>query len=131
MKDWKHATQQEIDNMTFEEAVEIVQKQIDVGEKKVGDGGMWCARAHTTHAYQMILDDAKAKTTRDMMIHSLLLDISKNCKEIYYLRQSLRTILNIIIREQLGGINAGCAYSNICDIISGMENYLYGGDKTE
>ena len=24
-----------------------------------------------------------------------------------------------------------CDYSNICDIISGMENYLYGGDETE
>lgn len=131
MKDWKHATQQEIDNMTFEEAVEIVQKQIDMGEKKVGDGDEWCARAHTTHAYQMILDNAKAKTTRDVEIRSLLSDTSKRCKEIYYLRQSLRTILNIIIRERLGGINVDCAYSNICDIISGMENYLYGGDETE
>ena len=128
MKDWKHATQEEVDAMTFEEAVEIVQKQIDMGEKKVGEGGKWCARAHTTHAYQIILDAAKAKTTRDVMIHSLLLDTSKRCKEIYYLRQSLQTILNIIIRERLGGINVDCAYSNICDIISEMENYLYGGD---
>lgn len=131
MKEWKHATQQEIDNMTFEEAVEIVQKQIDMGEKRVGEGGKWCAKAHTTHAYQMILDDAKAKTTRDVMIHSLLSGASKCCKEIYYLRQSLRTILNIIIRERLGGIDVDCAYSNICDIISGMKNYLYGGDETE
>lgn len=131
MKDWKHATQQEIDSMTFDEAVEIVQGQIDMGEKRVGEGGKWCAKAHTTHAYQMILDDAKAKTTRDVMIHSLLSGASKCCKEIYYLRQSLRTILNIIIRERLGGINVDCAYSNICDIISGMENYLYGGDETE
>jgi hypothetical protein len=58
MKDWRHATQREVDAMTFEEAVEILQKQIDMGEKKVGDGGKWCARAHTTHAYQMILDRA-------------------------------------------------------------------------
>ena len=54
MKDWLHATKRQIENMTFEEAKEIVEKQIRLGR----EGGEYCPRAHTTHAYEIILERA-------------------------------------------------------------------------
>lgn len=33
MKDWLHASDEEINNMAFEEAKEIVQRQISLGHK--------------------------------------------------------------------------------------------------
>jgi hypothetical protein len=54
MKDWLHATKREIEKMTFDEAKEIVEKQIRLGR----EGGEYCPRAHTTHAYEMILERA-------------------------------------------------------------------------
>lgn len=44
----------EIENMTFDQAKEIVEKQIQLGK----EGGQWCPREHTTHAYEMILKRA-------------------------------------------------------------------------
>ena len=40
--------------MTFDQAKEIVEKQIQLGK----EGGQWCPREHTTHAYEMILKRA-------------------------------------------------------------------------
>lgn len=54
MKDWMHAKKKEIENMTFDQAKEIVEKQIRLGK----EGEMWCPREHTTHAYEMILKRA-------------------------------------------------------------------------
>ena len=54
MKDWLHATKREIEKMTFDEAKEIVEKQIRLGR----EGGEYYPRAHTTHAYEMILERA-------------------------------------------------------------------------
>ena len=54
MKDWFHAKKKEIENMTFDQAKEIVEKQIQLGK----EGGQWCPREHTTHAYEMILKKA-------------------------------------------------------------------------
>ena len=54
MKDWFNAKKKEIENMTFDQAKEIVEKQIQLGK----EGGQWCHREHTTHAYKMILKRA-------------------------------------------------------------------------
>ena len=54
MKDWLHARKKEIENMTFDQAKEIVEKQIRLGK----EGGMWCPREHTTRAYEIILKRA-------------------------------------------------------------------------
>lgn len=54
MKDWLHATKREIEKMTFDEAKEIMKKQIRLGR----EGGEFCPREHTTHAYEMILERA-------------------------------------------------------------------------
>lgn len=87
--------------MTFDEAVEILQKQIDMGEKKVGDGEEWCARAHTTHAYQMILDEANRARTYE---------------------EFLRKAINEIHTDHYG--DAALAYSIICDMLSEVEKQM-------
>lgn len=54
MKDWLHARKKEIENMTFDQAKEIVEKQIRLGK----EGGMWRAHEDTTRAYEIILKRA-------------------------------------------------------------------------
>ena len=122
MKDWKHATQQEVDAMTFDEAVEILQKQIDMGEKKVGDDGMWCARAHTIHAYQMILDRALLANGRRK---SLIISLKRNHElrdENTRLRYMLREIINETHKDHYG--DTTLVYSIICDMLSEVEKQM-------
>ena len=57
MKDWKHCTAKEIEEMTFEEAREIVEKQIALGHEK----GEYKPRSHMTKALEIVL--AKALET--------------------------------------------------------------------
>ena len=68
MKDWLHAKKKEIENMTFDQAKEIVEKQIQLGK----EGGQWCPREHTTHAYEMILKRAVAYEKLRSMYENLL-----------------------------------------------------------
>lgn len=59
MKDWLHASDEEINNMTFEEAKEIVKRQISLGHKT----GDFRPRAHMTKALEIILDKAEITST--------------------------------------------------------------------
>ena len=36
IKDWKHASKKEIENMTFEEAIEIIDRQLDKADEMYG-----------------------------------------------------------------------------------------------
>ena len=54
MESWLYATKGQIAKMTFNEAREILEKQIRLGK----EGGKYCPRPHTVHAYEMILDRA-------------------------------------------------------------------------
>ena len=36
IKDWKHASKKEIENMTFEEAIEIIDRQLDKANEMYG-----------------------------------------------------------------------------------------------
>lgn len=124
MKDWKHSTQQEIDNMTFDEAVEIVQKQIDMGEKKVGESGQWCARAHTTHAYQMVLHRAiKANEGKNDLIKAL-----KENVEMFHKMNAIHGFLceaiNEIQKPHYDREDDLNSYYKICSIIKNANEYL-------
>jgi hypothetical protein len=55
-KDWRHASQKEIDAMTFDEAKRIVEKQIELGHGK----GDFRPRAHMTKALEIVLKMAEA-----------------------------------------------------------------------
>lgn len=55
MKEWLHARKKEIENMTFDQAKEIVEKQIQLGK----EGGQWCPREHLTKALEIILKKAE------------------------------------------------------------------------
>ena len=55
MKDWLHASKKDIENMTFDQAKEIVEKQIRLGK----EGGQWCPREHLKKALEIILDSAE------------------------------------------------------------------------
>lgn len=68
MKDWLHARKKEIENMTFDQAKEIVEKQIQLGK----EGGKWCPREHTTHAYEMVLKRAVAYEKLRSMYENLI-----------------------------------------------------------
>lgn len=59
MKDWTHASDEEINNMTFEEAKEIVQRQISLGHKT----GDFRPRSHMTKALEIILAKAERMST--------------------------------------------------------------------
>lgn len=54
MKDWLHSTNEEVENMTFEEAKEIVERQIALGHNK----GEYRPRKHMTKALEIILNAA-------------------------------------------------------------------------
>jgi hypothetical protein len=56
MRDWLHASKKEINNMTVDEAIEIIQKHIDLGHTK----GDFRPREHMTKAMEIILDLAKS-----------------------------------------------------------------------
>lgn len=58
MKEWKKASKQEIENMSFDEAKEIVEKQITLG-KSSGD---FRPREHLTKALEIILQKASDNT---------------------------------------------------------------------
>ena len=61
MKEWRYATQKEIDNMTFEEASTIIQKHIDMGKEAMinSDNKTWAPRAHFTKALEITLEMAR------------------------------------------------------------------------
>ena len=55
MKNWLHAPYDEIDNMTFEEAKELIKKQIKIGN----EDGEFKPRKHMTKALEMLLERAE------------------------------------------------------------------------
>lgn len=122
MKEWKHATQQEIDNMTFDEAVEIVQRQIDMGEKKVKDGEEWCAETYTAQACLLVLHRAlHANGVRE----SLMAALKRNRElrdENTRLRYILWEIINETHKDHYG--DTALAYSIICDMLSEVEKQM-------
>lgn len=54
MREWRLATTGEISSMTFDEAKEIVERQIELGHKT----GDWRPREHLTKAMEIILEMA-------------------------------------------------------------------------
>lgn len=58
MKEWRMATKEEINNMTFQEAEEIIQRMINLGHNK----GEYRPREHFTKALEIILNKAKENT---------------------------------------------------------------------
>lgn len=54
MKDWLHSSDEEVKNMTFEEAKEIIEKQIALGHSK----GEFRPRKHFTKALEIMLNKA-------------------------------------------------------------------------
>ena len=55
---WMNASKKEIEEMTYEEAKEIMQFNIDMG-KDIGKSGYIGPRAHTIQAYKIILAEAE------------------------------------------------------------------------
>ena len=55
MRDWLHSTIEEINAMSFDEAVEIVERQIELGHSE----GDYKPRPHMTKALDIILQTAK------------------------------------------------------------------------
>ena len=62
MKEWRSASHEEINNMTFDEAKEIIKRMIDLGHKT----GDFRPREHFTKAMEIVLEKAEAnqKTNR-------------------------------------------------------------------
>lgn len=122
MKEWKHATQQEIDAMTFDEAVEIVQGQIDMEENKEKDCDEWCAETYTAQAYQLVLHRVlHANGVRE----SLMAALKRNRElrdENTRLRYMLWEIINETHKDHYG--DSALAYSIICDMLSEVEKQL-------
>lgn len=54
MKDWLHSSDEEVKSMTFEEAKEIIEKQIALGHSK----GEFRPRKHLTKALEIMLNKA-------------------------------------------------------------------------
>ena len=52
IKDWKHASKKEIENMTFEEAIEIIDRQLDKADEMYGP------RPHFTKALTILKSEA-------------------------------------------------------------------------
>ena len=48
MKDWLHATDEMIDNMTYQDMIEILEDHIKCGER----GGEYSPRKHTVKMYK-------------------------------------------------------------------------------
>lgn len=87
MKDWMHAKKKEIENMTFDQAKEIVEKQIRLGK----EGGQWCPREHLTKALEIILSKAELHEFRTDYKEPLLDDVYKRyeCPVCYYTLSNL------------------------------------------
>ena len=74
MKNWLHAPYDEIDNMTFEEAKELIKKQIKLGH----EDGDYRPREHMTKALEMLLE--RAEKGEKIMIHET--DTEKETKNL-------------------------------------------------
>lgn len=59
MSNWLHATKQEIDNMTLQEAKDIVQKHIDLGlyAMEHPNERQFAPRYHMTKALMMLMEE--------------------------------------------------------------------------
>ena len=57
MKDWLYASDEEVANMTFEEATELIKKHIKLGH----ESGEFRPRKHITRALEMVLEKALSK----------------------------------------------------------------------
>lgn len=68
LDEWKNASKKRIEKMTFDEARKILKNQIRLGK----EGGKWCPREHTTHAYEMILKRAVAYEKLRSMYENLI-----------------------------------------------------------
>lgn len=105
MKDWKHATQQEVDAMTFDEAHEIIQRHIDNGVRAIelgsGRGTDFAPRAHMTKALQIIVDRA---------------DKAEKYEEF------IRKVINEIHTDHYG--DATVALIDVCKILSEAEKFI-------
>jgi len=124
VKDWKHATKQEVDNMTYNEAVEIVQEQIDMKEKKDKDSEEWCAGTYTAQAYQIVLHRAlHANGVRE----SLMAALKRNHElrdENTRLRYMLWEIINECNKPHYDRKDDLNSYYKICSIIKDANEYL-------
>lgn len=87
MKDWMHAKKKEIENMTFDQAKEIVEKQIRLGK----EGGQWCPRGHLVKALEIILSKAELYEFRTDYKEPLFDDVYKHyeCPVCYYTLSNL------------------------------------------
>lgn len=54
MKNWLHASDEEVANMTFNEARELIEKHIKLGH----EDGEYRPRKHMTKALEIILEEA-------------------------------------------------------------------------
>ena len=106
--------------MTFDEAVEIVQGQIDMGENKNGEE--WCAKTYTAQAYQLVLHRAlHANGVRE----SLMAALKRNHElrdENTRLRYIIWEIINETHKDHYG--DSALAYSIICDMLSEVEKQM-------
>ena len=59
MKDWKNATKKDIEEMTIDEAVEIVQRHIDMGLNAIKNSkdSTFAPRYHMTKALMLLVDE--------------------------------------------------------------------------
>ncbi len=108
MKDWKYATRQEINNMTYNEACEIIQRHIDNGVRATEQldhgsrrGTDFAPRAHMTKALQIIVDRA---------------DKTQKYEEFLW------EIINETHKDHYG--DPALAYSIICDMLSEVEEQM-------
>jgi hypothetical protein len=105
MKEWRNASDKEIEDMTRDEAIEIIQKHIDAGvfAIKHPDQAAWCPRKHMTRALQILLEE-------NMGLRNFLF------KAILEMRS-----------EHYG--DASLAYSMICDILNEADKYMREAHK--
>jgi len=64
MRDWKNTTKKEIDNMTLEEALEIVQRHIDMGLNAIKNpkDSTFAPRYHMTKALMLLVEEVTKHT---------------------------------------------------------------------
>ena len=108
MKDWKLASKKEINNMSYSEAREIIQRHIDNGVRAMEQLGLgsrrgtdFALRAHMIKALQIIVDKA---------------DNTQKYEEF------LRGIINETHKDHYG--DSALAYSIICDMLSEVEKQM-------
>lgn len=94
---WKNATNEEVDNMTYQDMADLLEKRIlPIDRELIKNPNSWAPRPHTLKMYEtlLILLKKELKERIDMNPESKLVDLMTN----YINQTDVRTFMELVLK---------------------------------